>query len=260
MITLYEVFPKALSGGGLFAALENLEVPWKGKGYADSLDLEYFGGLSGDKWISPLVTRILGLNESLSDDDITKLAGLLVTTYGINWTKLWATTQFEYEPIENYNMVEELTGTSSTTYGKTTTTTNNLTHSKSGTQKLDDSSTETTTPELTNKSTNTVNGFNSTDGVTSGSTTTAASGTNKVTRSGSDTTTFNTSDTDTGTQAHADGGSDTGTNSHTLTRHGNIGVTTSQQMIESERNMWIWNFFHDTVFPDIDKTLTLNIY
>lgn len=260
MITLYEVFPKALSGGGLFAALENTDVPWKGKGYADSLDLEYFGGLSGDKWISPLVTRILGLNESLSDDDITKIANVLVTMYGLNWTKLWATTQFVYEPIENYNMIEEGTDTSSTSYGKTSTTTNNLTHAKSGTQSLEASGTDTTTPNLTSTATNKVNGFNSDAGVTSGSTTNESSGTSTTSRSSADTTTFNTSDTDTGTQAVADGGTDNGSTTHKLTRHGNIGVTTSQQMIESERNMWIWNFFHDTVFPDIDKTLTLNIY
>ncbi len=55
---------------------------------------------------------------------------------------------------------------------------------------------------------------------------------------------------------------DTGGNAETrtLTRSGNIGVTTSQQMIESERVLYIWNFFHMVVFPDLDKLLTLQTY
>ena len=46
----------------------------------------------------------------------------------------------------------------------------------------------------------------------------------------------------------------------TLRRSGNIGVTTSQQMIQSERDLWLWNFFQDVVFKDISKVLTLSIY
>lgn len=47
--------------------------------------------------------------------------------------------------------------------------------------------------------------------------------------------------------------------SHTLTRHGNIGVTTSQQMLESERELWMWQIF-DVVFADVDRVLTIPIY
>lgn len=45
----------------------------------------------------------------------------------------------------------------------------------------------------------------------------------------------------------------------TLKRHGNIGVTTSQQMIESELELRKKQFF-EIVFRDIDTYLTLNIY
>ena len=46
----------------------------------------------------------------------------------------------------------------------------------------------------------------------------------------------------------------------TLKRTGNIGVTTSQQMIESEIELWKWNYFTDIVFPDIAKALTISLY
>ena len=44
-----------------------------------------------------------------------------------------------------------------------------------------------------------------------------------------------------------------------LTRSGNVGVTTSAQMIEENIKLWIWKFF-DTIFKDIDKVLTIGVY
>ena len=50
-----------------------------------------------------------------------------------------------------------------------------------------------------------------------------------------------------------------GSQDRTLSRHGNIGVTTSQQMINSEIELWQWDFFSG-VFKDIDKILTIHTY
>lgn len=44
-----------------------------------------------------------------------------------------------------------------------------------------------------------------------------------------------------------------------LTRSGNIGVTTSAQMIEENIKLWVWKFF-ETVFKDIDRVLTIGVY
>lgn len=44
-----------------------------------------------------------------------------------------------------------------------------------------------------------------------------------------------------------------------LTRAGNIGVTTTQQMLQQEFELWRWNFFTQ-VFEDVDKFLTLSVY
>ena len=80
--------------------------------------------------------------------------------------------------------------------------------------------------------------------------------------------TYNTSETDggtstlhnTGTVTDADTGTDTNTRNYTLTRKGNIGVTTSQQLLQSERDLWKWVFFDDVVYPDIDRVLTIQTY
>lgn len=48
-------------------------------------------------------------------------------------------------------------------------------------------------------------------------------------------------------------------NNRELTRSGNIGVTTSQQMLESEIELRKWNFT-DMLYQDVDSICTLSIY
>lgn len=111
--------------------------------------------------------------------------------------------------------------------------------SRSGTNKDTISSTGKTTDSSTGKttdsSTDTIDTTNSNSGKTTltGETTYTHSNTDKENK------TINTD--------------------RSLTRSGNIGVTTSQQMIESERELWLWNFF-EKVFEDIDNILVLKIY
>ena len=53
--------------------------------------------------------------------------------------------------------------------------------------------------------------------------------------------------------------SDPENNTRTLTRRGNIGVTTSQQMLQSEIDLRKWDYY-DNLFRDIDSVLALDIY
>ena len=69
--------------------------------------------------------------------------------------------------------------------------------------------------------------------------------TGTTTRSGSDSKAETSTETETGTE--------------TLTRHGNIGVTTSQQMLESEIKLRQYNFIEE-MYKDIDSILCLKIY
>ena len=269
---LNDVFPDALSGSGIFNALQEFDVPWQVENISASLDLEYHGNISGDKYISPLIRRVKE-NYALSDTEIEKLAGVIYNMYNVNWKKQWDTLFLEFNPIENYSMVEKMIDdTTVTNYGRTDTKTNNLTHSKTGTEtqtpNLDTkkTGTETTSPNLTNSGSNSRYGFNSSNAVPADASTNTTTGTDTVTyntnvkNSGTDTLTHNTQDRDTGTQTDALSGSDSNVHNYTLTRAGNIGVTTSQQMIESSRSLYMWNFFYTVVFPDIDRVLTLSIY
>ena len=73
----------------------------------------------------------------------------------------------------------------------------------------------------------------------------------------SNTKTLNTTDLETRNLSTSN--SSTNETDRTLTRSGNIGVTTTQQMLQSEVDLWQWTFFKQ-VFEDIDSVLCLDIY
>ena len=241
-ISLQSVTP---DDGGIFTALNTLSVPWKNTVSPELIDLQYYGNVSGEKIISPLVYKQLNSDGKLTAAKQGLIASMIFSMFGTNWTKEWETLSMEYDPIANYDMTEVMTDDETVTeYGKTNTRTNDLTHAKTGT--------ETDAPSVSVTTNDTVHGFNSSNAV-------PTDGRSQST-SGSDITTFDTSDTDTGTVTDVGSGSDTSTRNYELTRKGNIGVTSSQQLLQSERDLWVWNYFLDVVFPDVDKILTIPIY
>lgn len=242
---LIDLYPDFLTVSGaifrdiIYSGSYMEDLPWLS--LYKELDIEYIGNISGDKIISPLLKRLYD-NDSLTYR--SSIAKNVIRLYLDRWKKLYATLILDYNPIENYNMTEVLDLDDSTIYGKTETLTNNLSHGKTGT--------ETTAPNLTRTTDNKIHGFNSSTGVSADEQTESTTGNSILTH--------NTTDTDTGTETTVNSGSDTYTRDHTLTRSGNIGVTTSQQMIESERELWLWSYFYDVVFPDVDRVLTIPIY
>ena len=316
---LNDVFSDGITGSGIFTAMNTIQaLPFDVSPLI--MDIEYFGNISGDKIVSPLIDRIV-TGDEISATEKQKLSNIIISMYYERWGKLFDTMSLEYNPIQNYDMVEQMEDDETVQeYGKTLQRTDNLTHTKTGndtetnnlqeqrTDNLSDQRTDnlsksvdrtvtetydtedTETPNLTNSTDNTIFGFNSLVGVESdaqtvtatGSTTKDKTGTVETetdeseTNTGTQTTqhtgtstnaktgtvqmSHNTTDSDTGTQNTVSGGSDTSTRNYTLRRSGNIGVTTSQQMIEAERNVWLWDFFHTVVFPDVDRILTIPIY
>lgn len=153
------------------------------------------------------------------------------------WEKIWEALQEEYKPLENYSMLERMTNdVTQKAYGKTTTRTDNLSHSKTGNDTNTPNLTETETPNITNARDRGVYGFNSqpNNAVPDSEETETETGTKTTATTGTSRTDYNTTESDTGTQTAADTGTDTETRNYQLTREGNIGVTTSQQMLESE--------------------------
>lgn len=282
---LNEVFTDYINNG-IFTFLNTLDVPWKEENIFQQLNLQYHGNISGKKETSPLVDSLI-VENNLTENSKTMLAMSIFSIYSNKWSKLYRILSLKYEPIENYNMteIENTTSTNENTDTITTNTTNSndITETNTGTNTANDSENTTGKNTITDSRTvdennnvinnNSLYGFNSASGVNSDSQNATE------TRNLTDSNTHNDDLKGTRTNEHSENintskvtaqkndvkdvkdgtHTENGSQDRTLTRHGNIGVTTSQQMLNSEIELWQWNFFSG-VFKDIDKILTIQTY
>lgn len=205
------------------------DCPWQELDYT-YLNMDYYGNGSGDKIISPLLEKFLDIDNTdiLSAIRMTHIANILWTRFGDKWQRLWDVLKAQYDPISNYDMEEKMTNDQTTHQkGATNTRTLNTNKARTGTDTSDTG----------------VYGFDSSG----------------ISPSSKEQLTHNTNEADTGTITDAGTGTDTDTRNYTLTRQGNIGVTTTQEMLQSEIKLWQWDYFR-VVFSDIDKIMTLAIY
>lgn len=175
-------------------------------------DLEIPSGLDRNACIDLLLTETAGFNMIYPDPAMFKQR---LDTWNTRrmpiWLKLWETTQYEYDPIANYDRTETHTETISHTGTDSTQRTDQTTHT--GTVSNQNSATDTT------KKT----GYNSDTLQT----------TEQTEYSGNSTDTNNLTDSSQGSSTLTRNLQDSVTRS--IRAYGNIGVTTTQQMIEAER-------------------------
>ena len=164
-------------------------------------------------------TGYIYIGDEINATKAAFLASHAVLMYGERWRHLWSVYKAEYNPISNYDM-SETEETEATTGGT-----------------VEGSSSDSITRSRTESGS--VYGFNS----VAASPADTGTGSDSETRSGSD------SQESTGTAS----------GSRTLTRSGNIGVTTSQQMIQSEIDLWKWSFYKE-VMEDVLRLISIPIY
>lgn len=159
---------------------------------------------------------------------LTNYCTIFARTYQTKYNKLLATETLKYDPIENYTMTE--TGTDVRTPDLVSNTI------ASGTSSGNATDTSTTTSAVTTYD-NTADFINQNKGTNNSTSTTSAenSTTGKTTTTGTEKTT------------------------HEFKRSGNIGVTTSQQMIQSEREVADFSALAQFV-TDIANIICLSIY
>ena len=192
-----------------------------------------------------------------------KHIGIWSRRHLLTWTKLYNTINLTYNPIDNTDKYEDYTDkrtTSRTTTGKNALNTSEET--ALDTSGTDAKTEKETTGESRNESTkHDVSAENASDyqadardsiaassdgnreNLMSGTTSTKSSGTNSATSSGTIDETEDYTDTFT----------------HTLHTHGNIGVTTTQQMIEAEREIVRYNLVEE-IAADYQAAFCLDIY
>ena len=250
---LRDVFSGWESGSGIFSVLAaQATVPWANVENVDNsvLDVAYFGNHSGGKFCAPLVKLLIDEDGVVPAAARVTIAKILISKYLNNWNHLWETNVAVYSPIHNYDMYEERD--LATTDDNVETTDGELSHT--GTEGLTHGMVESTQHGRTEDNVNYKYGLNTTEYQQNRSDENVSTegGTTTTTDSGTDTTTRNLVDSTDQTVTE----DNEGTEHEETHRYGNIGVTTTQKLIQEERNLWLWNFF-DEVFNDLDKELAL---
>lgn len=200
-------------------------------------DLDYQLGLRyGSKVLAPIVLRVYEKNsdaECTLNDFLALFSDMIEREFANKWTKLYETTIFEYNPIWNVDGTE--TTTTAAQHSKTTDTDHPYTF-------------KTNTSLGQRKTTNEKKEFPY-DSDTGKPTETITITTPAVTDSRTDTNPEKVSD------------HETNTDQFTVTheRHGNIGVTMTQDMIRKEREVSEF-LLYEVVLPDVVNFLTIPIY
>lgn len=163
------------------------------------------------------------------------------------WTKLYDTLNLTYNPIDNTDKYEDYTDTRTTersTAGETASTSGG-TDSRTENETTSGTHNETVNHDVSaeNASDYQADSRDSTQSDNSGSRENTASGTTSLKSSGTNSETENYTDTFT----------------HSLHTHGNVGVTTTQQMIEAERESVRYNLIEE-IAADYQTAFCLDIY
>lgn len=257
------------SGAGIFAQIagewglvgtehQGEFPPWYTEVPSDVLNREYFLNHSGGKFCSPLVKYYINKgntnqNGVLDATATGAIARIIVSKYRNNWTRLWEVNEAAYNPINNYDMTE------------TRVTKSANSESKVGDTQKSDTGSETLTHGLVEtvqhgKTTNSMDykyGINTdtNDPKPSEKGTITDGGTTVTSDTGNDVKTRNLNSGIASTENSVGANEE----NEEIRRSGNIGVTTTQKMIEEERRLWVWNYF-EQVFSDLDKELALSFH
>lgn len=230
-------------------------APWIGDPNVSitALDMDYYGNHSGEKELSPLLDKMTATaaGHILTDVQWTALSEIIRSRYNDRWSKVWNALQTNYSPLENYDLFEGETSSGSDSRdrdGRTGVGTDMQTvNTGKSKNHIDSSSTAAVKPFSTSGEWAEIN---KTDGDTESSSAMSDNETRTTTSGSAEDNYQETTETETGTHA----------SSRDLRRHGNIGVTTSQQMLQSEVELRSRVDFFRWIYECLDEVLTINYW
>ena len=221
------MYPTMISeGDGIFTDLQSQNVPWRDHDIANILNYGYYLN-SAQKLVSPFVFDVKNFPNGVPDGtpltqaQRTIIAQTVYQMFSKKWDRLWDLYNIEYNPIHDYNLVENETieGENEQTVGMTGTDRHDI--SRSETDGGTDSTTTTETIANTGTDTTVVDGETTDTGTVGVSETTNTErgiyGFNSATDQGSDTEDVTHNSTETRNLA--------GTNDTTTTETKNLQTT-----------------------------------
>ena len=185
-------------------------------------------GVDKELTINSITTELAELDLLYSNPVVLKpLIAVRSNKELYNWKKLFATMNLEYNPLDNYDRTE------------TETINNERTNNASGSQESE----TTNNLHIASENVHKVAGYNSAS----------------LFENEGDNGTVNNTGTVGNNITSNSNSKDTGTESRTLHSKGNIGVTTTQQMIEQERNISEFNIY-DYIVRSFKRRFCLMLY
>ena len=208
-----------------------------------------FRGLYGDREVDSTITNSV-LATIYGEHERYVYMNMLIYKYQYKWEKLIDNVYAQtYNPIENYDRQED----TSLSYEGSENVTRNVDSDRKVKGTTADTRSDTSSAESSSQKN--VFAFDSSTASPSDS----DSGTTTATGTGSSNSTVDNSDVE--KRIETEGHSFTGRKNVTASRiHGNVGVTTSQQMLESEVALRNKYDFFNTVYEDIANTVLKPIY
>lgn len=239
--------------------------------------LVFPGGMDGDKLKNAILLETAELEVVYPDPRFFKTAINLWSNIRLDtWNRIFHAAQLEYNPIENYDRYEtETSGNtrqhsgvdstsesvqgSSVTDGENSRTISNTTTTSNSNQGSGSDS-QTTTNEITAFDSNALVTHDRSATTGQNSSTLTQSGTE--TQSGTDTltddTTVTNTESKTGSITHGEKIADSASRESHI--HGNIGVTTSQQMLQSELEISEKLNIYDYIVQEFKRRFCILVY
>lgn len=178
--------------------------------------------------------------------------GLWSNVQFLTWDRVYSAMNLDYNPIENYDRQETETTTGTRAHSGKDTTTRSGTVSETGSTTASTQGTASESGTTTNK----IAGFDSTTLVDHDSST----GSNTRQASDSSTGSSTRSGTDSSTQELTHGEQIADSGSRTSRIHGNIGVTTSQMMVQAEVDLAPNVNIYQYITADFRKRFCVEVY
>ena len=218
MSRLIDHFPSWMTGGGIFAAMD--DMPWEDEIDGTVLDLEYFGNHAGLRQSSVLVEKMTGYedDEVLSDVEVGRLVAIIKAKFGTSWGRIWDALKEDYDTFGLTDMTETRTPNLSVKH-----------------KASNDFKAENTQQKTSGKNTQSYFGFGGSTEKPVNKTDDIFTVKNGTTQAGY------TEDETTGTE--------------TMRRVGNNGSKTNQELLQAELEARRTQFM-DIIFRDVDTVLT----
>lgn len=210
---------------------------------------------SGEKPASNLLKYYCDDSGHITNTGISTIAGVIITMFKEQWDRRYEALISDYNPIENYNMTENEEGDDHKTYGEENE--EYVYGAQKRSEKRGAQGGSSTQGEQHNSNENGISAFNS-GGYANDRNGSEDLGSRSDSYHADAYTDEISSDRYTDSKSHS-ADDDTSDFRRELTRKGNIGVTTTQQMIEQELNLRAYRFF-ERMFEDIDSVIALRVY